>query len=61
MAGAKEALKAFRVLKPRRMIPVHYDGWWHFREKTAQAQRIYAASDESKQVLWIERGKATDL
>jgi L-ascorbate metabolism protein UlaG (beta-lactamase superfamily) len=58
---AKEALKAFRGLKPRRMIPVHYDGWWHFREKTDQAQSIYAASDESKKILWIERGKATDL
>jgi L-ascorbate metabolism protein UlaG (beta-lactamase superfamily) len=36
---AADALKAMQVLKPRRAIPIHTGGWWHFRENEVQMRK----------------------
>jgi len=54
---SKEAIKAFNILNPDRMIPVHYDGWWHFREKTRDAIKEYTNSKINEKILWLEKGK----
>src|SRR5262249_59967436 len=54
---ARGALQALEVLKPRRFIPVHCTGWWHFREDEAAARRIYAEARPQAEVLLPRSGE----
>lgn len=38
----RSLLKAARVLNPRTLIPLHYKGWSHFKEKESTLKRILA-------------------
>lgn len=58
---AREAAKAIELLKPRRAIPVHYDGWWHFREPLDRARKQYAESGVGDVVQWLKPGVSTEL
>lgn len=58
---AREAAKAMEILKPRRTIPVHYDGWWHFREPVVTAMGRYSAAGVEDRMLWLTPGEPTDL
>jgi L-ascorbate metabolism protein UlaG (beta-lactamase superfamily) len=33
MNGA-EAIETTKLLKPNKVIPIHYEGWWHFKQST---------------------------
>jgi L-ascorbate metabolism protein UlaG (beta-lactamase superfamily) len=33
---AADAIELCRVLRPRTVVPVHYEGWSHFRQGTAE-------------------------
>ena len=39
---AKQALKAIRLLKPRKVIPVHDSGWTHFKDKKQYAINTFS-------------------
>ena len=41
LTGA-EAVELCALLKPATVIPVHYEGWKHFREGRAAAERAFA-------------------
>lgn len=60
---AAEAVEVCRLLRPRTVVPVHYEGWSHFREARAAAERTLAgAPDEVREVFrWLPRGRATEL
>jgi L-ascorbate metabolism protein UlaG (beta-lactamase superfamily) len=59
-AGAIELLAAIR---PRVAVPIHYEGWKHFREGRADVERALAdAPDEIRQMVrWVELGEPTEL
>nr|BFE57997.1 hypothetical protein GCM10020063_025230 [Dactylosporangium thailandense] len=40
-------------------LPVHYEGWQHFREGRAAAERAFAAS--SAPVRWLEPGTPAEI
>lgn len=56
---AAGAITATRALAPRVVVPVHYDGWTHFREDPAAAQRALAAADLPAVVAWLTPGVRT--
>jgi len=53
---AKEAVEACRLIDPRTVVPLHYEGWKHFRQPAEQAQRIFASSPIGPRVQWLEPG-----
>jgi L-ascorbate metabolism protein UlaG (beta-lactamase superfamily) len=58
----REAVELCRLVRPRTVIPVHYEGWAHFREGREAVERALAAApDVSHRVRWLPSGVAVDL
>jgi L-ascorbate metabolism protein UlaG (beta-lactamase superfamily) len=57
--NAREGLELVRLLKPRVTIPIHYEGWKHFREGRAEIEREFGAAGEPFTRLPI--GEPTEL
>ena len=60
---AKQAIELISLVKPRTVIPIHYEGWKHFREGREAAEREFAeAPDEIRSRLrWLPIGAATEV
>jgi len=58
---AKEAVIAANALKPSRIIPVHYSGWSHFRQKPEQARQVFSEAGLDARVKWLTPGERTVL
>ena len=59
MTGA-EAAELCEILRPRTVVPIHYEGWQHFHEGRAAAESAFAASG-GHDVRWLEPGVAAEL
>jgi hypothetical protein len=48
---------------PRTVIPIHYEGWKHFREGREAIERELATAPEDVQqrIRWLPIGVATEL
>lgn len=57
--NAREGLELVRVVKPRVTIPIHYEGWRHFREGRAAIEREFAAAGEP--LTWLPPGEPTEI
>jgi L-ascorbate metabolism protein UlaG (beta-lactamase superfamily) len=49
---AREAIDLARVMKPKTLIPVHYEGWSHFREGRVAIDRAVGQADAQAQRLF---------
>jgi L-ascorbate metabolism protein UlaG (beta-lactamase superfamily) len=60
---AKEAVELCELVKPRTVIPIHYEGWKHFREGREAIEREFAKAPEDvrERVRWLPIGAATEL
>jgi L-ascorbate metabolism protein UlaG (beta-lactamase superfamily) len=60
---AHEAVALCELVRPRTIIPIHYEGWAHFREGRDAIERELAGAPEEirSRVRWLEIGVATDL
>jgi L-ascorbate metabolism protein UlaG (beta-lactamase superfamily) len=60
---AKDAVELCGLIRPRTVIPVHYEGWRHFRQGRAAAERDFArAPDEIRRsVRWLPIGEPVAL
>ena len=59
---AKEAVELLRLIQPRTAIPIHYEGWKHFREGREEIEReLGGAPDVRERVEWLPIGAATEL
>src|SRR5512133_1328714 len=60
---AKEAVELCRLVQPRTVIPIHYEGWKHFREGREAIEREFANAPEDlrERVRWLPIGVATEL
>jgi L-ascorbate metabolism protein UlaG (beta-lactamase superfamily) len=58
---AKEAVELCQLVQPRTVIPVHYEGWKHFREGRSAIERELAQAPEEVRELirWLPLGVAT--
>jgi L-ascorbate metabolism protein UlaG (beta-lactamase superfamily) len=58
----EEAVELCRLVRPRTAIPVHYEGWSHFQQGRAEAERAFdAAPDVRELVRWLPVGAAAEL
>lgn len=60
---AREAVELCRLLGPRTVITVHYEGWTHFRQGRGVVEREFArAPAEVGELLrWLPLGDRVDL
>ena len=52
---AREAIELCRLIRPRTVIPIHYEGWSHFREGRAAIERELAAAPDVPGALAADR------
>lgn len=56
---AAQAVQAAQLLKPQRLIPIHFDGWQHFSQGQAEIDQAFAES--AIQPHWLDLGISTKL
>jgi len=59
--NAREAVHAVRTLNPRLVIPIHYEGWKHFREPREEAEKQFAATKLGEKVQWLPLGVPVNI
>ena len=61
--NAKDAVELCRLVQPRIVIPIHYEGWKHFREGREAIERelAHASEDLRQRIRWLPIGVATGL
>lgn len=55
--GGRDAVRAARVLRPRTIIPIHYEGWGHFSEGREVFERTFATAGLETKVRWLPIGE----
>jgi L-ascorbate metabolism protein UlaG (beta-lactamase superfamily) len=60
---AREAIELCRLVQPRTVIPIHYEGWKHFREGREAIERELANAPEDLRgpITWLPIGEPADL
>jgi hypothetical protein len=60
---AGDAVELCGLIRPVRVIPVHYEGWKHFTEGRSGIERTFAGSPEAFRtaVQWLPIGTAVDV
>jgi L-ascorbate metabolism protein UlaG (beta-lactamase superfamily) len=53
----KDAVRLCATIKPRRIVPVHYEGWSHFHEGRAGIEAAFGQGA----LIWLEPGVQTAL
>jgi L-ascorbate metabolism protein UlaG (beta-lactamase superfamily) len=56
---AQQAAELCSLMQPQTIVPIHYEGWAHFREGRTEAERALdaAPADVAEHVRWLEIGK----
>jgi len=59
----REAGRLCGLVRPRTVVPVHYEGWSHFRQGREVAEREFTAApaEVRDSVHWLEIGQPTDI
>src|SRR5262249_62018152 len=52
---AHDAVKVCQLVEPRIAIPIHYEGWRHFRQGTEAIEREFASAPEDirRRIQWL--------
>jgi L-ascorbate metabolism protein UlaG (beta-lactamase superfamily) len=60
---ARSAIELCGLIRPRTAIPIHYEGWTHFREGRDAIEREFAPAPEDIRMLlrWIPIGVPVEL
>lgn len=60
---AKEAVELCGLMRPHTAIPIHYEGWKHFREGREAIEHALAAAPEGvrESVRWLPIGEAATI
>ena len=60
---ARDAVRLIGRLRPHTAIPVHYEGWRHFRESRAVIEREFAAAPPQvrDRIRWLPLGEAVEV
>ncbi|GAA2207114.1 MBL fold metallo-hydrolase [Nonomuraea monospora] len=60
---ARQAVRLHEAIKPRTVLPVHYEGWQHFRENRDGVERELAGRSSTlrESLRWLPRGVASDV
>jgi L-ascorbate metabolism protein UlaG (beta-lactamase superfamily) len=60
---AKDAVELCQLIGPNTAIPIHYEGWKHFREGRDAIERELASAPEEvrNRFRWLPVGVATEV
>jgi L-ascorbate metabolism protein UlaG (beta-lactamase superfamily) len=60
---ARDAVELCRVVRPRTVIPIHYEGWKHFRQGRDAIERDFARAPEDvrRRIRWLPIGVAVQI
>jgi L-ascorbate metabolism protein UlaG (beta-lactamase superfamily) len=60
---ARDAVEVCGLLRPRTAIPIHYEGWKHFRQGRAAVERELATApdDVKRRIRWLPIGEPVEL
>jgi L-ascorbate metabolism protein UlaG (beta-lactamase superfamily) len=60
---AKDAVELCRLIRPRTAIPVHYEGWKHFKQGREDVERAFAQAPEEirRSLRWLPLGTEVEL
>ncbi len=56
--NAKEAARVASEFGLKTLLPIHYEGWKHFREGRSAAEREFAGAGVADRVRWLKAGVA---
>ncbi|KAF2506738.1 MBL fold metallo-hydrolase [Flavobacterium zhairuonense] len=59
--NGEEAIATTKLLNPNAVIPIHYEGWWHFKQSTKSLKSEIEKSEVKEKFLWLESGKEAVL
>jgi len=59
--NAQEAVELCGLADPTTIIPIHYEGWKHFRQGRPVAERVLSGSPLADRVRWLQPGVAAEL
>lgn len=51
--NAEEAVELCGMLDPTTIVPLHYEGWKHFRQQRRAAERVLSASPLAESARWL--------
>ena len=52
--NAAEAIRVAREFELRTLVPLHYEGWKHFRQDRDEIERAFAEAGIEDRVRWLE-------
>lgn len=58
---AEEAVRVLHLVGPTTVIPVHYEGWTHFRQGRSTAEHVFIESAFADRVHWLDPGEAKTI
>jgi L-ascorbate metabolism protein UlaG (beta-lactamase superfamily) len=60
---AREAVELCGLVRPQTVVPLHYEGWKHFREGRAEVEREFGAAPEEfrRSVRWLPIGEPATI
>jgi L-ascorbate metabolism protein UlaG (beta-lactamase superfamily) len=60
---ARDAIELLRLIRPNTAIPIHYEGWKHFRQGREAIEREFARAPEDirRLIRWLPIGTAVEL
>ena len=56
--NADEAIRVAREFELRAMVPIHYEGWRHFRQGREEIERAFGEAGVTDLVHWLEPATA---
>ncbi|WP_402466491.1 MBL fold metallo-hydrolase [Isoptericola aurantiacus] len=58
-----DAVELLRTVRPRRAVPVHYEGWSHFSEPVSDLRRAVDGAEQQlrERVVWLSPGVPTPV
>ena len=59
--NAEEAVELCGLLDPATIVPIHFEGWKHFRQGRTKAERVLNGSPLGPRVTWLDAGAPTEL
>jgi L-ascorbate metabolism protein UlaG (beta-lactamase superfamily) len=59
---SKDLIKSVNILNPDKIIPIHYKGWTHFKEKETELKKALAASASTRtRTIFLKAGVPTKI
>jgi L-ascorbate metabolism protein UlaG (beta-lactamase superfamily) len=59
--NGEEAIATSKLLNANVVIPIHYEGWWHFKQSAKSLKNEIEKSDQNSKFLWLTSGIVKEL